>query len=155
MEMVTIDPSRRHDAVERPCGNAEVTDSAPLESGSTHCVWSFPREITELVKTDRDLGPELISLFLADAATRLDALDSAFARQDSQAIRGQAHSLKGAAFQMGAAAFSTLCAAIERCGSSQAAECRLLIDETRKEFVLVRRVMEEYLVDPEDGRLER
>lgn len=65
--------------------------------------------------SDPDTLTELIDLFVADTADRLQDLRAAADRRDYASLRETAHTLKGSAGQMGAEQIAELCRDIERC----------------------------------------
>ncbi|MBV9656948.1 MAG: response regulator [Verrucomicrobia bacterium] len=86
---------------------------------------------------------ELIELFLADAAQRIDGMDTALAAgRDADFVRA-AHSIKGAAANFGATDLRKICARIEDLGrEGQVSEAGALLPELRAEFSRVRLALE-------------
>lgn len=60
-----------------------------------------------------ELVAELVDLFVADVPARLDAIRSAIAAADPEALVRAAHSLKGSASTLGADGMADLCRRIE------------------------------------------
>lgn len=63
-----------------------------------------------------DIVREVLTVFLADAPTRLAAIDDAIRAGDAQAIHRTAHTLKGAAGSIGATALQARCRELEEAG---------------------------------------
>jgi CheY-like chemotaxis protein/HPt (histidine-containing phosphotransfer) domain-containing protein len=61
---------------------------------------------------------QLGELFLRDAQTRLQQMESALAASDAARLAAAAHALKGSASNLGARRLSALCAALERQGKA-------------------------------------
>ena len=63
-----------------------------------------------------DIVQQVLSLFLTDAAARIDALVRAVERGDAAALHRTAHALKGAAANIGATALQEQCRELEALG---------------------------------------
>jgi HPt (histidine-containing phosphotransfer) domain-containing protein len=73
--------------------------------------------IDELLALTEDGDPELlvdlVSMFLADAPTKVDAIVTGLERGDLHQVERAAHSLKGSAGNLGASAVQHLCEEIQ------------------------------------------
>ena len=117
-------------------------------------VWSLTTELREIADIDSAMMPELLSLFLNDSTTRLEALSGACFRGDFKTVRAQAHSLKGSALQMGAAGLASHCAALELSDRAAPEQYGPMMRAIGDEFVRVRGAMEEYLINGETAGLQ-
>jgi PAS domain S-box-containing protein len=105
----------------------------------------FPYE-GEDVKMILDLAEE----FLTDTEKRLAALEDAWLREDTNALKEGAHSIKGASLTFGAVPFSQLCKELEIMGKNGNLEnVKEKLDEVQIEFTKMRaellRVLSEML----------
>jgi signal transduction histidine kinase/HPt (histidine-containing phosphotransfer) domain-containing protein len=89
------------------------------------------------------LGSQLVSLFLAEAPIRLDALERAAAAGDSSGLRVAAADLKGMCSLVGATPMAELCAALERAGEGDTVPARTA--SLRAELARAQRVLERLL----------
>jgi len=87
------------------------TDAAPDGPAIDRMVLAGLRDLQE--EGEPDLVGQLIALFFADAAPRLDALREAAARGDAATLLREAHALKGSCASLGARAMTALCAELE------------------------------------------
>jgi HPt (histidine-containing phosphotransfer) domain-containing protein len=63
--------------------------------------------------TGKEILAEVVEEFLARGAAALEAMHSAIARADGEAVADAAHALRGSSGVLGAAALATACAALE------------------------------------------
>jgi HPt (histidine-containing phosphotransfer) domain-containing protein len=106
-------------------------------------------DLRDIMDVDPDMMSDLVVLFLDDSTARLETLSAACAGKQFRVIQAQAHSLKGSALQMGAVGLASLCARLELSDRPEPDVCELMMQAIGTEFVLVRGVMEEYLINRE------
>ncbi len=84
-------------------------------SGGIDALMEFSRlnEFKEFDDDAQSMTREVISLFLADAPRRLQAIEQAIAAADVEALSRAAHALKGAAGNIGAAGIQAACGSLE------------------------------------------
>jgi HPt (histidine-containing phosphotransfer) domain-containing protein len=91
--------------------------------------------LAELDAAGPGLFEELLEQYRADAPGHLAALHDALAERSGDAIKKTAHSLKGASASLGAAAIMSICAEIEKAGSTGRFEdASTLIDRLEPEL---------------------
>ncbi len=94
------DPSREH---------------APQHGGGTIIDPGALQGLRELGgEEDPGLLLDLITMFLDDAATRVQALEEAWERGDLEGVSRSAHTLKSSSASIGALPFSSVCKQIEK-----------------------------------------
>jgi HPt (histidine-containing phosphotransfer) domain-containing protein len=79
-------------------------------------VWSPPATILELAGEETDLVAELIQLFTADVADRLQEIRGAMTCANVGVLRHQVHAIKGSSKQMAADGVASICEQIEAAG---------------------------------------
>lgn len=89
--------------------NGRALLAAPPAAGSIE-----PETLAQLLKLPN--GPQIISLYLAEAGELLVALQTAVAQNDAPAVREAAHSLKGGSSYLGAKSLAGLSGALEQQG---------------------------------------
>jgi HPt (histidine-containing phosphotransfer) domain-containing protein len=88
---------------------------------------------------ESDFVTELIDLFLIEAHANLDALRQAVSAGDAPEIKRLAHRLRGCSANMGATRFAELAEQLEKEGSPENEQDRML--ELEEEYALVREAL--------------
>ena len=89
------------------------------------------------VEGDTAFVIELIEAYLTDSATQLDAIESAVAAGDAEAVVRPAHTLKSASATLGAMALSVAARTLEmagRGGSLDGEDARTAVDRIRADW---------------------
>lgn len=100
-------------------------------------------ELLEVMESDFGI---LISTYLSDSQERIASLDLALEGADAEAFCQAAHSFKGSCINIGAPRLGDLCMHAENAGrSGDLAAAPQLMDDIRKEFVEVSKLLRGYL----------
>jgi histidine phosphotransfer protein HptB len=92
--------------------------------------------LLELAADDSTLIPDLVSTFLADTPSRLDAMLTAARTADAPALERSAHSLKSSAGNLGAKMLAESCRQLENKGRvGDLSDVESLVIRAKNEFV--------------------
>jgi HPt (histidine-containing phosphotransfer) domain-containing protein len=128
----------RHEEPARtaPNGASKVVDSGELD------------DLRRQTSTARgaDMIVDLVGLFLRHAPARVEAVESAVAAHDAEALRKAARALRGSSRTLGAARMAELCAELEQIGTSGSVMgAAPLVAQLKEGFALTRRALESEL----------
>jgi CheY-like chemotaxis protein/HPt (histidine-containing phosphotransfer) domain-containing protein len=119
--------------------------ASPAQPPATEAASTLPVDPATLAKTlKRRQGLETINLYLTEARTTLEALQTAVVQQDARAVQELAHSLKGSSRYMGAAGVAALSESLEQQGRRGAlAGAPVLLNQLLAEFERVQQQLEQ------------
>jgi HPt (histidine-containing phosphotransfer) domain-containing protein len=107
-----------------------------VQTDPPNTVWALPEALQQLVLAgDADLVTEILDMYKADTATRLEGLRAATAGLDRARVKAQAHAIKGSSIQVGANSLAAICQRIEtEAETLEFAELSEMVSEAVEDF---------------------
>jgi CheY-like chemotaxis protein/HPt (histidine-containing phosphotransfer) domain-containing protein len=108
--------------------------------------WEILRELQQAGGGDREFVQEVINSYLEDAPQRLEAIEQAIAKNQSQQLTSSAHALKSLSATVGASYLANLCEQLQELGKqNRVEESSEIATQLPDAFSQVRQALQEQL----------